>query len=80
MWFLFSCDLEAGSYAQWCVVLINLQLLNFSQLHGGSSTWPVISMWIPAVILGLLCLLRMPLVGVGGTGKASDLITSLETK
>lgn len=30
--------------------------------------------------LGLFCLLQMPLVGVGGVGKASDLITSLETK
>lgn len=31
MWFLFSCDREAGSYVQLCVVLINLQHLNFSQ-------------------------------------------------
>lgn len=37
MWFLFSCDWEAGSYAQWCVVLINLQHLNFGQPHGDSS-------------------------------------------
>lgn len=49
MWFLFSCDWEAGSYAQWCVVLINLQHLNFSQPHGGSSTRPVILMWMWAV-------------------------------